>query len=229
MQQEHLVIGLGQIGSAIKTILSADGLDSREPDQPPQSTYPVLHICFPYSASFADEVGRYRTQFSPELVIIHSTVPVGTSAQLGAEHSPCRGKHPDLEEGIRVFAKFFGGKGAERAAKYFSNEGITTKTTPSSESTEAMKLWDTTIYGWNILLEKAIHSFCIKHTLDFDIVYTEANRSYNEGYEKLGHPEYAKYILRHVEGKIGGHCVIPNLEMLDSEIAQIIQKFNASI
>ena len=61
---------------------------------------------------------------------------------------------------------------------------------------------------------------------DFDLIYTHANESYNKGYEKLGHPEYKKYILKHVDGKIGGHCVLQNCPFLDSWISSLIQEEN---
>jgi hypothetical protein len=66
----------------------------------------------------------------------------------------------------------------------------------------------------NIQLEKLIHEFCEEHGCDFHTVYTEANRSYNEGYENLGEPQFKKYILEHQEGPVGGHCCLPNNEIL---------------
>ena len=61
------------------------------------------------------------------------------------------------------------------------------------------------------------------------MVYTHANQSYNDGYNELGHPQYKKYILKHMEGKIGGHCVISNLDLLDSDVSDIIKKYNANL
>jgi hypothetical protein len=66
----------------------------------------------------------------------------------------------------------------------------------------------------------------VKNKVNFDLVYTDSCKTYNEGYEKLGHPEYKKYILKHMKGKIGGHCVLNNLKFLDSPIARIIQSRN---
>ncbi len=225
----NLVIGLGQIGSAIQNILGADGHDIYKYAPRPKEQYDVLHICIPYTPAFESSVDVYRHTFNPKLIIIHSTVPVGTSNKLNAVHSPCRGIHPNLEEGIRTFTKFFGGKDAQIASEIFSKLGIPVQVTEDSDTTEALKLWDTTIYGWNIILQKEIKNYCDENKLDFNLIYTEANRTYNEGYEKLGHPEYKKYILKNYPGKIGGHCVIQNLPLLKGLVPETIQKYNAKL
>lgn len=189
----------------------------------------VIHICIPYNEKFEAAVRVYIEQYlAPHqgLVIIHSTVPVGTSAKFNAVHSPIRGIHPNLASGIRTFEKYFGGPRAAEAADIFHGLGISCPITEKSENTEAMKLWDTTYYGWNIVFEKAVKAYCDKHGLDFDIVYTQANRGYNEGYAALGMDNVQRPVLKHYPGKIGGHCVIPNAELLGGEIAEIILKNN---
>ena len=228
-RSSHLVLGVGQIGTALMKVLkpnySVYGYDRKDQEDPLSSlaegaVFDVLHVTFPYSDNFVSEVKRYQKIFgnAHTLVIIHSTVKEGTTEQIdNAVHSPVRGIHPDLEGGIRTFVKFFGGMRSEEAADYFRALGLVCKTTQGPRNTEAMKLWDTTIYGVNIALEKRIWDYCEAHKLDFDIVYTLSCQSYNIGYEKLGHPEYKKYILTHIPGKIGGHCVIQNLSLLDDK------------
>jgi hypothetical protein len=221
----HLTIGGGQIGTAISSILSSD---IHDPYKGVYGTghYDMLHICIPYDQWFKEAVKGYIEEFRPSLTVIHSTVPVGTSEELGTIASPCRGVHPKLEEGIRTFVKFFGGPNSILAGDVFYSLGIDTVCIEDSRSVEAMKLWDTTIYGLNIMLEKEIYRYCQDHGLDFDVVYKWANTTYNDGYEKLGRPEYKKYILEHKEGPLGGHCVIPNLDMLDSWVSNLIKLKN---
>jgi hypothetical protein len=227
MKTKHIVAGLGEIGSAIQNVLHADGIDiDKAKNSFKPGPYEVLHICFPYSRHFAAHVKQYQKHFSPSVTVIHSTVPLGTSQKLGAVHSPVRGVHPHLEAGVQTFVKFFGGRDAKKAARYFSQKGIPVFCHPSARTTEAMKLWDTTVYGWNILLEKAIHEFCRKNKVDFDVVYTKSNETYNEGYEKLGKPQFKKYVLKHFPGPVGGHCVIPNLELFTSDVGTILKEYN---
>jgi UDP-N-acetyl-D-mannosaminuronate dehydrogenase len=222
---KHLVIGVGQIGNAIKEILNCDGFDIKINDIIKEN-YDVLHICFPYSTQFIDAVNKYKSITSANLIIVHSTVPVGTCEKINAVSSPVRGVHPNLVEGIKNFIKYFGGPKAEEASKFFSDLGIEVFNHPDSKTVEAFKLWDTTIYGFNIILEKEIHRYCKENNVDFDLVYTHSNQSYNDGYEKLGLPQYKKYVLKHYDGKIGGHCVIPNLFLLNSWISDLIKEKN---
>lgn len=220
----NLVVGLGQIGSAIQAILGCDGVDIK----PIKGKYDFLHICFPYSKTFIENVKKAQELYGGR-VVIHSTIPVGTSDSLGATYSPCRGIHPHLEEGIRTFPKFFAGPDSQEVARIFKDKGLQVWITQEPSDLEAAKLWDTTQYGWNIVLEKMIFEYCERNNLNFDIVYTHFNSTYNDGYDKLGHPEYKKYILKHHKGKIGGHCVIPNLDLLDSEVSDYIREYNAGI
>jgi len=98
-----------------------------------------------------------------------------------------------------------------------------------SRVTETLKLWDTTYYAWNVVFEKAVWAYCQKRGLDFETVYTHANTTYKSGYEQLHRPGVARPILQHVPGKIGGHCLIPNCELLDDELAKFVLRFNADL
>lgn len=219
---KSLVVGLGEVGIAITKILECDGIDR---DQiAPQKSYEFLHICIPFGDNFVEIVKNYQDQYSPDHTIIHSTVPIGTSKLCHATHSPIRGIHPMLEQGIRTFTKYFGGEDARKCAELFAEKHIPCFITSHQENTEALKLWDTTIYGINILIEKEIHEFCAKNGLNFNLIYTEANKTYNKGYAKLGCPQFVKYILDHKEGGIGGHCIKNNCEILDTPFAKFLKE-----
>ena len=210
---KHLIIGMGEIGTSLAEVLECNGIDKG--DEVPRAD--IIHICFPYSDQFVDLVKKYKTDTEAGLVVIHSTVPIGTTNKCSSDavHSPMRGKHPRLAEGIKIFVKFFGGQRDEEVASYFSSLGIETITTTKAENTEAMKLWDTEIYREAILLNKRIHQYCEEHGLDFDLVYTLANKTYNDGYAKLGRPEYTEYVLKYIDGPISGHYLEPNHLMLN--------------
>ncbi|MFA6898037.1 MAG: hypothetical protein WC250_01365, partial [Candidatus Paceibacterota bacterium] len=186
--KDNLVVGGGEVGSAINSILKGSEIFDIDPtkNSVSQKRYLNLHICFPYNRDFVKSVQKYQKQFKPSLTIIHSTVPLGTSDKLKAVHSPVRGIHPHLAKSLKIFPKFFGGPKARLAAEIFDRVGVKILCTPKAETTEAMKLWDTTIYGLNIILEKEIHKFCEDNSVDFDVVYTKANQSYNAGYRILG-------------------------------------------
>lgn len=228
---KNLVIGVGQIGTAIQAILQCDGHDPLR-GIVATGQYDVLHICYPCydKDEFVKMVETHKAEFGASLVIIHSTVAVGVTRMIGdAVHSPIRGVHPHLEEGIRTFSKFFGGLRAEEASKIFKEKGISVFCTPKPETTELMKLVDTTTYGVNILIEKEIYRLCQENGVDFDIAYTLANKEYNKGYLKLNMPQYQKYILEHRDGKIGGHCIMPNVELFDSWMCDLVKQKNEEL
>ena len=227
---DHIVIGLGEVGSALQSILKCESLDTfKNIDTTTQQYYAFIHICFPYSKDFVKQVEAYKAKYSNGCVVIHSTVPIGTSEKCNANHSPVRGVHPNLKEGVLTFVKFVSGKDARHICQELSKFNIITKVVVGTKNTEAMKLWDTTQYGVNIMLEKEIHEFCVKNGLDFDIIYTEANKTYNQGYQILNMPQYQKFVIEHREGKIGGHCVIPNAHLLNTPSAKRLLKDNKAL
>ena len=208
---KHLTVGLGEVGSAIYKIVGGQ-YTTRTKSNWDGEDVDVVHICIPYSRDFSIIVEAY--QEVGKLVIVHSSVPVGTCDELGVVHSPVRGVHPELEKGIRTFVKYFGGKHAQKAAKIFQELGIKTKVYREAKTTEALKLWDTTQYGVLIMLEKRINKWCKENNINFDAVYTQANKDYNEGYMALNRPEVVRPYLKHIPGPIGGHCVMPNAKLL---------------
>lgn len=212
---QNLVVGFGEVGKAVHAIVGGEVHDVAGEFQF-GGQCKVMHVCFPYFKGFVKEVKKYQKKFQPKLTIIHSTVPLGTSNKCSAVHSPIRGVHPELEKGIRTFVKYFGGKGAKKAAKIFSDLGITTSVVPDSRTTEALKLWDTTQYGVMILLNKEIYKWCKKNKVDFDVVYTSGNETYNDGYARLGRLDVQRPVLKYIPGPIGGHCVTQNAKLFTS-------------
>lgn len=228
---KHLVIGLGEVGTALQSILKCEGWDVKTDAGKVVPQCDILHICFPFvvSKDFYLDVNLYKTITLAKYVVIHSTVPVGTSSNLGAIHSPIRGVHPHLENSIRTFVKYFGGENAHVIATEFRKFGINCETTEKPETTELMKLVDTSTYGVNILLQKEVKRLCDEYSVPFETVYKDANFTYNRGYNKLKMPQFQKYILEHREGPIGGHCIMQNAELLDTWINRLLKNINPQL
>lgn len=220
---KHLIIGLGEVGMALVKVFKADGEDKFKDIEAPEKQYNFLHIAFPYSETFIEDVKAYQEKYNPKYTIIHSTVPIGISKKCNACHSPVRGVHPHLADSILTFKKFVGGEDCFEIASEFKKYRINCLCVRDSRQTEALKLWETTQYGNFILLNKEIHEFCCKNDLDFHIIYTLANETYNEGYTKMFRPEVMRPYLKYMEGKIGGHCVRNNAYLLDSPTAKRLQ------
>jgi hypothetical protein len=227
---KSLIIGNGEIGQSLYSVLKEKYEETfiRDTEDLKLDNVEVLHICFPYSKKFIDYVKKYQKEYNPKYTIIHSTVPIGTSAKCNAFHSPVRGVHPHLEESLKCFVKYLAPV-SENLKQYFEVAGIQIKMVEKSETTEAAKLYCTTIYGLNIIAEKECYNFCKNYGLDYDIVYQDMNETYNQGYDKLGFPQYKKYVLKHMDGGIGQHCILPNCDLLQTPIAKFIQEQNKQL
>jgi len=217
------ILGYGQVGQAIakfyrkpkiKDLNRDDGLKGVE----------ILHVCLPWSKSFVKIVKKEIKEIKPKLTIIHSTVAPGTTKKVGGMvvHSPVRGIHPYLYEGIKTFVKYIGAdnkKAGKLAQKHLESLGLKTKVFYPSLTTELGKLFDTSYYGLCIAWHGEMKKICDKFGVKFNEAVTDFNQTYNEGYKKLGKPNVIRPVLYPPQktGGITGHCIIPN--------AQILKKF----
>ncbi len=227
--KKHIIIGAGEVGISLFNVLKQYyDVVLRDKNDDLNGEFGVIHICYPYNKNFVKISKFYIKKYNPILIIIHSTIPVGITKKIlkTAVHSPIRGLHPNLEKGIKTFIKYFGGKKAKEAAKIFSDIGIKIQCFGKSETTELLKILDTTYYGWNIIFAKEVKRICDKLKLDFDEIYTIPNRDYNEGYKKLGKNNVIRPILKPMPGKIGGHCVVKNCDLLDDWLTKTIKEKN---
>ena len=222
------IVGHGQVGQAVaklysetdttKTWFSFDKIQIYDPYQgmlDDISDVDILNVCIPYTKDFVSIVKDLPT---PNwYTVIHSTVPVGTTEKFGHKflHSPVRGVHPNLYEGLKTFVKFIGGDEqlAEAYSGHLKSLGVETHICKDAKTTELSKLADTTYYGLCIAFTSDMKKLCDEYDLDFMEVMTKYNNTYNEGYKKLGKPNVVRPVLYPTD-KIGGHCVIPNAKLL---------------
>ena len=97
--------------------------------------------------------------------------------------------------------------------------------TDKQETTELMKILSTTAHGLNIEYTKEVKRLCDENKTPFEM-WTMWTDNYNNGYEALGHPEYKRPNLIPVMKKIGGHCVLPNLEFIKSKFTKFLKGLN---
>lgn len=227
------IIGYGEIGQALDSVYTEKGFVPLIKDLDRDDGLKgvdVLNICIPYSMKFEEEVLVYIDKIKPKLTIIHSTVNPGTTRSIGTLfpsvcHSPVRGVHPNLAEGIKTFVKAFGGDGAVPASQHFTHDlGVECEVYETSVTTEVAKLLDTSYYGVCIAWHDYAKKLCDEYQVDFDEAQTHYNLTYNNGYTELGKPNVVRPTLVPPDGTIGGHCIIPNARMLraslDSKLLQ---------
>jgi len=226
-----VVVGLGEVGKPLLDLLSsyydATGVDISPPTEP-IGPVDVLHICYPFDIKdFVGETARYIKLLKPALTIINSTVAVGTTRAVtertgtAVANSPVRGKHKCMLQELRTYVKFVGALDdvtAQQAARHFESAGVKTRILPSPEATELAKLTETTYFGLLIAWAQEVERYCDQLGVDYDDVV-------------LFHQEI-KYLppVKFFPGVIGGHCVMPNIEILrkldDSIILGAIRSSN---
>jgi len=216
----NLVIGMGEVGNGLFKVLQEEGSVYAKDLKPMLVGHKIdiIHICFPYSETFNDEVKKYIKLYKPELAIVYSTVPIGTCEKLGVVHSPIEGKHPALGLSIQNSARWLGSSDEKllyRAEKFWK-KFVSVRKLPSANFTEWLKLRSTSKYGINLVWTQYEAEVSKKLGMDFSAV-RQFDMDYNQLYRNLGMPEYQRYILDPPKGKIGGHCIVPNAELLNED------------
>ena len=217
------ILGYGEVGKAvakfyknprIKDLKRRDGLKGIE----------ILNVCIPWNDNFIKIVKKEIREVKPKLTIIHSTTAPGTAKRIASAtkalvvHSPVRGMHPNLYPGIKTFVKYIGTdkkKAGELAKKHLESLGIKTKVFQSSITTEIGKLLSTSYYGICISWHGEMKKICDKAGIDFEKAVTDFNKTYNEGYKKLGMFHVVRPVLYPPKNSITGHCLTPNAEILE--------------
>lgn len=223
----HLVIGMGQIGTAIYEVLSGTSeVYARDIKQSDDDDMDVLHICFPYYDGFIYDVAGYIEQYDPELTIIYSTVPIGTSRTLGNDivHSPVEGKHPNLAESIKKSPRWLGcvnNDASNRAASIWLDKCTGIRQVVNSDITEWLKLRSTAKYGVNLVWAEYEDKVNKKLNANPQII-KDFDMDYNRLYQDLRLPQFQRYILDPPNGEIGGHCVVPNAELLNAQYPNVL-------
>lgn len=226
------ILGYGEVGQAIAKLYGSakDSIDSSRISSPQVKIkdlkrddglngVEILHVCMPWSKNFVKTVKKELKKIKPKLVIIHSTVAIGTTKKLGrmVVHSPVRGTYPKLYQAIKTFVKYIGAdnkKAGEMAKKHLESLGIKTKIFYPSITTEAGKLLDTSYYGLCIAWHGEMKKLCNKYKINFEEAVTDFNKTYNKGYKELGKSNVIRPVLRPPKERITGNCVMPNAQIL---------------
>ena len=208
-----VVVGMGEVGRPLFNILRntylVNGVDI-VPQVPPRHCS-VLHVCYPFQIpDFVGTTIAYMAIYQPKLAIIHSTVIPGTTqrVQQGSPcpvaYSPVRGKHATMEQDMLRYRKFVAaGDDAAlvTAEEHLQNAGFMTARFPSLEVGELAKVLETTWLGVLVAWAQEIERLAKLHGGSFEDV---------EAFTR--EVDYIPHTI--APGRIGGHCVMPNIELL---------------
>jgi UDP-N-acetyl-D-mannosaminuronate dehydrogenase len=213
-----VVVGLGEVGRPLFQILSRTfdcvgiDIDPVAVDAPVS----VMHICYPFPVpNFCQITADYIRMFAPALTIIHATVPPGTTREIESlvddspvAFSPVRGKHVRMEQDMMRYRKFVAAptESALRAAQeHLSEAGFSTAIMPTPEVAELAKLLETTYLGVLIAWAQEMERLAVQYEGSFSDV--------NAFLEEID------FLPSHIfPGVIGGHCVLPNIDLLRSRV-----------
>ena len=242
--KKDIVVGLGEIGLPILKLISkkhnAVGFDidnklmkkgKFQKFQNYQTEF--LHITIPVSQKFDSNVIALFKKFVPECVVIHSTISPGTTERLQKLlpipliYSATRGVHKNMLKDLKRYTKFFviSSRAPKKqwAVSTYSRKmkecGVKTKKMSKPETLELAKIiCDTSYLGWLVNYAQLSNIIAIEHEVDYDEMWSFSD----EIQEFLGNrPKmYPSFI--------GGHCVIPNLNLINNETLNIINKMNNS-
>jgi UDP-N-acetyl-D-mannosaminuronate dehydrogenase len=211
------VVGLGEVGRPLFQLIEGAGrrvigIDVDTVALPRRGSVEVMHVCFPFEIpDFVGEVARYVDLLDPAITVVNSTVAVGTTRAIHEgtgtriAHSPVRGKHSRMLSQLAEYTKYVGGIDADTAsqvAHHFQSLGVPTTVVSSPEAAELAKLTETTYFGLLIAWAQEVERYCNRLGVD----YTEVVSFYDEV------PFFPP--VTYFPGVIGGHCVMPNLEIL---------------
>ncbi len=241
-KSKDLVVGLGEIGNPILMLLSkatlVTGYDVQK-DLVDEIHFQKLmylptnfmHVCIPFNANFNSNVIILFKKFKPKCIVIHSTIKPGTTEKLQKKlpipiiYSATRGVHRRMLSDLKRYVKFYAvGKNApkkEWAANAYSLTmkkcGVVTKRMSSPITLELAKIvCDTSYYGWLITYSQISNLIARENNVDYDEMWSFAD----EIHKFLGNRP------KMFPGFIGGHCVVPNLELIDNQTLNMINKFN---
>lgn len=243
-----LVIGLGEIGRPIFEVLKESGkfkiygfdLDETKMQALGQTSenlpkkVDVIHMCIPCNSQekFVEAVVQYATKYGPRLLVVNSTIPPKTTTKIHEKckclvaHSPVYGTHRNIEYmkwEIRRWTKIVGGvnpEAAQATSKHFRKAGVKTTILSGPLETELTKLFETIYTAWMITFFQEMQRITRYFQADFEDIVRAIGEIHRT---RLDRPIW-------YPGVIGGHCLIPNTELLlsvyDSEFLHLILKSN---
>ena len=233
-----IILGMGEVGQTIFELLvqrnfkcigiDVDPLKCRNYDQDKKiEEVEYLHVCIPGTLVDFDKIISKRIESTENLnaVVIHSTVKPRTTEIIQKQFdipilfSPVRGVHSRFLEDVKRYTKFVANdrKISSKITLDFERRFQKVKWMSTTKTAEFAKiLVDTTYYGWLINYAQITKMICEKEGIDFEEMWSFAD----EIHENLGNRP------KMYPGIIGGHCVIPNLELIANEKIDIIREIN---
>lgn len=223
----HVIIGYGEVGKGLAEVMEAVHPRIHDPYKGmfciKTDDVDVIHVCTPGNLkNFKELVHDYILAFNPGIVVIHSTVPIGTTKDiqnefpdLGVLHSPIRGKHPEMTKGIKTYMKHVSGQSGlaiDVIKKEFRKCGVSCYGHLGDTAiTELGKILELYRYGKLVQMATEMKEVCDYFKVPYQDTVSDFIATYNAGISYLGLGQFLQADCTPMEGKhLGGHCVIEN-------------------
>lgn len=224
------IIGLGEVGAGLFSILKNHyDIQWFEKTSDPNYKTEIMHVCIPWSDEFHAIVESYVAVQKPEIIVVHSSVPVGTCKKLNAFHSPIRGQHPDMTGGILNYVKYIGTDSHdatlnEQVLSYFDKAGIKSELISGTKTTELAKLLELCRYGTYIAFAKEQEDICKHFGVDYNVAVKDYEGTRSSGLLSLNRFDLVQPQLYPFKDYVGGHCTVEDMEILLEQIETPILK-----
>jgi acetyltransferase-like isoleucine patch superfamily enzyme len=221
MRRSGIVIGLGETGGPLYDTLRKAYPDMLGYDMMYMGgdevclSVGIMHVCIPYGDDFPKIVARYQAMYTPDVTVIHTTTPIGTTEGIrNAVHSPILGDHTNMRESITSFTKWIGGDPSltSRVAEHFNKAGIKCREVSDSKWTEMLKLTCLAKYGMSIVFAQYQKELCEQYGMPYDEVIL-----WDENYNDHVDDTKKRPLLSPPGETIGGHCVVQNAHHLNAQ------------
>ncbi|MDE1766224.1 MAG: hypothetical protein KGI27_08140 [Thaumarchaeota archaeon] len=239
---KDVVAGLGEIGMPILQLISKAAIavgydisetlmDKKKFDKAVDLDTRFLNICIPFTGNFVSNVINLYEQFKPKCIVIHSTISPGTTRDLQSKlsipviYSATRGVHKRMLNDLKRYTKFYSIEPDAPSGEWASKEyekllkkcKVKTKKMSKPMALELAKIVvDTSYYGWLITYAQLSNMIAIENQVEYDEMWSFVD----EIHKYLGNRP------KMFPGFIGGHCVIPNLDLIHNQTLDLIKQIN---
>lgn len=240
---KDIVVGLGEIGLPLYKLFSKNHLvigydkieskmDHKKIEQNIYLPTRFMHVCIPFGNNFRNDVLDLIKKHEPKVVVIHSTISPRTTEIIQSKlpipviYSATRGVHKRMLYDLKRYVKFYAIEPDAPNTKWASFEyvklmkkcGVKTKKMKNPLTLELAKIVvDTSYYGWLITYAQLSNMIAIKNKVDYNEMWSFAD----EIHKYLGNRP------KMFPGFIGGHCIIPNLDLIKDDTLNLIKEINS--
>jgi len=228
-----LICGKGSTGIAWGDLctdhkIDVQYYDPKKNEDPPNTMFDCIHLMFPCidANQYLTACQQILKRFASPIIIVNSTIVLGILPELVKNYphlafyySPMRAREADMPAETKMLKRFIAAInnldiGNGQILDYMKRLNLELEWFKDAEALVMGKLAEVSWFGMNIAFCQMMKLICDKYHLNFEEAYTQ----YTEG-SRIG-KDYRKTPLEYMQrpifvpNKIGGKCVIQDIELM---------------